>query len=429
MLSHPTKLPKISQALVVFCFLAAFFFGFSTAFAADDINQQILDLRKQIEELTKQADQYKGTILQKQKEADTLKRQVDILNNQILQLQTKISITNRQISSAKLEIVGMEGQIFDKQGKIDQQRKAIGELLSLLYERDQLSLLAILLKTPRLSDFMGQAQQEQNLNTKLLGLITELKDEKASLEESKNQLEQKKAELEALNQKQNAQNVSLSGSKVNKNQLLAQTRGQEAQYQNMLNEVEQKQSQFFNELQKLENQAIQSGAYIVHVTATYVPPKGANIFKWPYDDYVLTQGYGCTTYARCGKSSGPYGGAPHNGVDITEGSGSAIHPAADGMILASGHNDGWGNWVAVRHPQLYNLVTLYAHMKSPSGLANGTSITTNSVIGYEGSTGNSTGSHLHLSVYSDFFTYISDKSSQVYFNYFEGTLNPFNYLP
>ncbi len=405
----------------IFCLL----FSVSPA-RADDINQQILDLRKQIEELTKQADQYKGTILQKQKEANTLKRQIDILNNQILQLQTKIFITDRQISSSKLEIIDLEGQIFDKQGKIDKQKQAIGELLALLYERDRLSLLAVLLKTPRLSDFMGQAQQEQNLNTKLLGLITELKDEKASLEGSKNQLEQKKAELETLNQKQNNQKVSLSGSKTNKNQLLTQTRGQEAQYQKLLSDVEKKQAQFFAELKDLESRALKSGAFIVHVTADSIPPKGVKIINWPYGDgdFYLTQGYGMTAYAK----RGAYGGAPHNGIDMAAGYGSSIGAVADGIILASGMNNGWGNWVAIRHPSLGNLVSLYAHMRAPAALANGTSISAGSIIGYEGSTGNSTGSHLHLSIYSDFFTYINEKNGQLYFNYFDGTLNPMDYL-
>lgn len=389
------------------------------------IDQQILNLRKQIEELNKQAEQYRNNIAQKQKEANTLKRQIDILNNQILQLQTKISITERQIESTKLEIIDLEGQIFNKQEKINQQKQAIGELLSLLYERDQLSLLAVLLKTPRLSDFMGQAQQEENLNGKLISLVRELKDQKAALEDNKNQLESKKLELENLNQKQNEQKASLGESKANKDRLLAQTRGQEAQYQKLLSEVEKKQAQFFAELKKLESQALKSGAFIVHVTADSVPPKGTKILKWPEEDFYITQSYGMTSYAR----QGAYGGAPHNGIDISAGYGQPIHPVADGIVLASGLNDGWGNWIAIRHPSLGNLVSLYAHMRSPAALANGTPVSSNSIIGYEGSTGHSTGSHLHLSIYRDFFTYINEKNGQLYFNYFEGTLNPLDYLP
>jgi murein DD-endopeptidase MepM/ murein hydrolase activator NlpD len=417
---------KKGQIVIVFLFLCFGFFVFPKGVWAEDINQQILDLRKQIEELTKQADRYKGTIAQKQKEANTLKRQIDILNNQISQLQTRIAIIDKQVSSAKLEIIDLEGQIFDKQGKIDEQRRAIGELLSLLYERDRLSLLAVLLKTPRLSDFMGQAQQEENLNTKLLGLVIELKDEKASLEESKSRLEQKKAELETLNKKQNDQRVSLSGNKTSKNQLLAQTRGQEAQYQKLLSDIEKKQAEFFNELKNLESQALKSGAFIVRVTADSVPPKGIKIFKWPESegDFYITQGYGMTSYAR----RGAYGGAPHNGVDISAGSGTPIGAAADGIILASGLNNGWGNWIAVRHPALGNLVSVYGHLKAPAALANGTVVSAGAIIGYEGSTGNSTGSHLHLSIYRDFFTYINEKNGQLYFNYFDGTLNPMDYL-
>ena len=54
------------------------------AHADETVNQQIVDLRKKIDELTKLAEQYQGTVLQKQKEADTLKRQIAIYTNQIL---------------------------------------------------------------------------------------------------------------------------------------------------------------------------------------------------------------------------------------------------------------------------------------------------------------------------------------------------------
>ncbi len=392
------------------------------AVALDDTSQKILDLRKQIEELTKQAEQYKGTIAQKQKQADTLKKQIDILNSQIARFQLRINITDRQIDTTKLEINDLEGQIFDTTEEINKKKRAIGELLLLAYERDKLSLLAVLLKNPRLSDFTDQAQQAQNLNNKLVSLLSELKTQKEFLEKDKERLDAKKSELEALNSKQINQKSVLGGSKTSKDNLLVQTRGQEARYQQLLNEVEKKKAAFFAELQKLEAEALKSGAFIVHVTADSVPPKGTKLFQWPYDDFYTTQGYGMTAYAR----RGAYGGAPHNGVDIAAGAGSAIRPIATGTILASGFNSGFGNWVAVRHDR--NLVSVYAHMRSPSGLANGTPVTTSSIIGYEGSTGNSTGSHLHLSLYRDFFTYVNDKNGQLYFNYFDGSLNPLDYL-
>lgn len=177
-------------------------------------------------------------------------------------------------------------------------------------------------------------------------------------------------------------------------------------------------------MKKLEAEALQSGAFIIHVTAPNVPAKGSWNIRWPEDGFRITQGYGMTAYAR----TGAYGGSGHNGVDMAHGRGTAVHSIDTGKILASGYSDGWGNWVAIIHDN--GMVSLYGHFMQPSGLANGTPVNKNSIVGYEGSTGNSTGSHLHLSIYRDFFTYLNAKhSNQVYFNYFEGTVNPLNYLP
>ena len=414
---------KICQQLIIISlFLGFCFFVPENVFALDDTSEKILELRKQIEELTKQADKYKGTISEKQKQADTLKRQIDIITSQISQLEVRINITDRQLSSTKLEIDSLESKIFDATVDLERKRKAIGELLSMSYERDKLSLLAVLLKSPRLSDFVDEAHNAESINIQMLSLLTEIKAEKESLVAYKIELDARKSDLEVLNGKQINQKAGLKGTKSTKDNLLVQTKGQEAKYQQLLSEVEKKKAEFFGELQGLEAEALKTGAFIVHVTASSVPPRGTKIFKWPYGDYYMTQGYGMTSYAR----RGAYGGAPHNGIDVASGLGSAIGAIGSGAILASGFNNGFGNWVAVRHDN--NMVSVYAHMVSPSGLANATPVSVGSIIGYEGSTGNSTGSHLHLSLYKDFFTYINEKNRQLYFNYFDGSVSPLDYL-
>ena len=398
------------------------YFLFSNHVLAEDINQQILDLRKQIEVLEKQSEQYRGTILSKQKEAQSLKREIEILNNQIYRLETQIKITKNQIDSTGLVIGDLREKIGDRQESIGKKTQQVGSILTLIHKNDQENLLNIILKNKKLSDFVGQAQQADNLNRSLLAAITVLKTEREELEDNKGELENKKQELEILNTSQKIQQNSLSGTKSSKDTLLTRTKGQETAYQKLLAEVEKKEAEFFGELKKLEAQALSSGAFIVHVTASGFPPKGTKLFRWPEEGYRITQGYGYTSYAR----RGAYGGAPHNGIDLASGAGSAVRPVAAGKILASGFNNGFGNWVSVRHA--YDLVSVYTHLGAPSGLANGTTVTVSDIIGYEGSTGNSTGSHLHLSVYKDFFTYINEKNGQLYFNYFDGSINPLDYL-
>ncbi len=123
---------------------------------------------------------------------------------------------------------------------------------------------------------------------------------------------------------------------------------------------------------------------------------------------------------------GAYGGAPHNGIDLRAGPGSEIKSIGRGSVLAKGFNNAAGNWVAIRHDN--DLVSVYGHMRDPSFVLAGERIDENTVLGYEGATGFATGSHLHLSLYQEFFSFIGPKTGQIYFNYWQGSLNPFDYL-
>ncbi len=396
-------------------------------FAQTD-EEKMADLKAQIQALEQQAAQLKGTISQTQEQANTLKNQIANLKNQIASLQTQISLTGKKIDKTKIEINDTQNNIFNTQEKKDKQKSTIGQLLLFMDRMDKDSLLSIILKNNNLSDYFRQTQSAITVNTNLMSFVDDLQNTENQLNQNKNNLEGKKKDLESLKQQQNAQKVSLDQATQDKNQLLKDTKGQEAQYQKILTDVERQESVFFSQLRELETHVIQGGLYIVHVTASALPKKGTKLFQWPEDGYHITQGYGCTSYARCNRRNAPYNGAPHNGIDMAAGYGSPIKAIADGEIIANGKNDGWGNWVAIKHPNQYNLVSIYSHMSALSFLQVGTQVYSGQIIGYEGNTGNVTGSHLHLSLYKDFFTYINEKKDQLYFNYFEGSVNPFDYL-
>jgi len=394
------------------------FFGYAQT---DD--QKIAQLREQIEALEKEASLYKSNIASEQAKANSLKKEINILTGQIGQIQTKIAITSKNISKTGIEIEGLQGNIFDAQQKINYQKDTVGRVILSMYKQDQESLIEVLIKNPNLSDFFRQSQYNANIDTALFDLINNIKTEKKTLEKNKSDLEGKKQELEILNQQNKQQNNALNQTKSGKNILLTMTKGQEAAYQKMLADVERREKIFFTELKELETKIIQGGLYIIHVKAEKLPPK-SKIFQWPEEDYRLTQGYGMTAYAR----RGAYGGSPHNGIDLASGFGTAIKAIGDGEIIANGKNDGFGNWVAIKLAP-FNLVSVYAHMSAFEFLQVGTKVKMGQTIGYEGSTGNSTGSHLHLSLYREFFTYTKDnKNGQLYFNYFDGSLNPLDYL-
>lgn len=88
----------------------------------------------------------------------------------------------------------------------------------------------------------------------------------------------------------------------------------------------------------------------------------------------------------------------HGGVDMAVGNGTPIYAALDGTVTAVGYNSVYGNYVIIQHHSGYK--TLYGHM-SKHACRKGNFVYTNTVIGYVGSTGQSTGPHLHFTVYKN----------------------------
>src|SRR3989344_6508975 len=344
----------MKKILFLLILLSVFYFLLSAdpVFAQTD-EEKMVDLRSQIEALEKQAEQYRGTIAQTQEQAKTLKNQITNLNNQISSLQTQISLTGKKIDKTKIEINYVQSNIFTTQEKIDKQKSTIGQLILFLDRRDKENLLSIILKNNDLSDYFRQTQSAITINNNLMNLVDELQDAEDQLNLNKNDLEGRKNELELLKQQQSSQKSSLSGTKSEKDGLLKKTKGQEAAYQKMLAEVEKKQSLFFTELKEIETKIIQGGLYILRIQAENLPKKGTNLFRWPEDGYHITQTYGRTAYAR----RGAYGGNIHNGIDLKVGYGTPIKAIGDGEIVANGKNDGWGDWIAIKHPP-FNLVSI-----------------------------------------------------------------------
>ena len=88
----------------------------------------------------------------------------------------------------------------------------------------------------------------------------------------------------------------------------------------------------------------------------------------------------------------------HGGLDMAVATGTPIYAALDGTVTAVGYNATYGNYVIITHHSGYK--TLYGHMKS-TACRKGNFVYTNTVIGYVGSTGMSTGPHLHFTVYKN----------------------------
>lgn len=118
-----------------------------------------------------------------------------------------------------------------------------------------------------------------------------------------------------------------------------------------------------------------------------VPPKTA-----------VARAGGKLLWPATGRITSPFGrrwGTIHTGIDIANNSGTPIYAAEAGKVFFSAHNGGYGNLIKIDHGG--GMVTYYAHLRARQ-VSSGTSVTRGQLIGYMGSTGNSTGPHLHFEV-------------------------------
>ncbi len=392
---------------------------FAQAVSVSELEAQMQAKQAEIANLEKQVAVYQQRLRETKGQSQTLANQISLMEDQINRLTLQVKITQEKIVSTVLSIQDLQVKIQQQETAIYRNKGGLVQIIRALDEDSNKSPLEIMLANDNFSDFLNQVQYTENLQTGIQQKVAELKNLKAQTQTQKAEQEAQHLALEKLKGTLQESQGSLDDQVGEKAVLLQQTKGKETQYQNSLNELIKKKAAFSKDIQALEQQVIAAKNYLLH-TSGDVPPAGTKIFSWPEDDTVITQGYGMTAFAK----QGAYGGAPHNGVDFSAGYGSPIKSIGPGKILVKGYNEGWGNWVTVQHTN--GLVSLYAHMKSQSPLATGTPVDMGTVIGYQGNTGFSTGSHLHLSIYYNFFTFT--KNGQLYFNYFEGTLNPLDYL-
>lgn len=379
------KLIKFSiLLLLVYCILLPVDLQ---AALVDDLREEIKQKEQEIQQLEQRAAEYKKELQEAKTQKNTLQNQLSLIETRIKKLRNDIYITSAKIDNSTLKIEEMSLDIEEKENEIAKKKYSIAAIIQILYEYDQESLVEIVLTKKSLSEFVNQIRYlellQENVHKELI-ILQELKRE---LSEQKTEVEYQRNQLYALNNQLYSQKQIEEGEKKEKDYLLIKTKGEEKQYQSLLNETLKKQQEIEQEIYDLEFKLQKL------IDPSALPEARPGVFSWPLDG-ILTQGYGYTAYSKKLYASGF-----HNGIDIASSYGELIRAARNGTVLAIGNlgNYAYGKWIAIKHDN--GLTTLYGHLSNYAGLKVGESVKKGQVIGYEGSTGYSTGAHLHFTVY------------------------------
>jgi murein DD-endopeptidase MepM/ murein hydrolase activator NlpD len=362
----------------------------------DRLENEINSRTNRIVEIDAEIAKFEAELAQVGGEKRTLQSAISKLEIERKKVNSEISKTETLISSTDLEISKLALEIARTETDIEKTKGAVSAIIRQEYQSGHSNLVELLLGQEHLSQFWSRLDAHQNIREMLSGKVEELSTYQEIMTGKRTTSEDKRNDLSSLKNQYAGQNEVLANNKQEQAKLLEVTKNEEKNYQQLLASKQETREQIIKEMRDFESKL----SFILDPTT--VPSAGTAVFAWPLDNVIITQYFGGTEFAA--RNAGAYGGrAYHPGVDFGAPSGTPIKAPLSGTVRATGNTDlvpgcySWGKWTLIDHAN--GLSTLYAH-QSAINVSPGQGVSTGEVIGYVGSTGFSTGPHLHFTVYA-----------------------------
>lgn len=309
-----------------------------------------------------------------------------IIMKEILNLEEQIQIQDNFIEEKSVEV--------DAAQKVaDEQLVKLKGRIRAMEETGRFNYLAVILGASTIGEFLSLMddvgeimKSDKALEDSYIAAVDTFKAARKEYEDAKDKLMDDKSEQEAL-QKELQKDIDEA------NAIIADLQADINTNKDLLAQLNSQESDIRAQIAALTQPAVPSGGGGGGGSSSGGGSAvGSGSLIWPVGSYYITSLPG----GRVNPVTGIAG--THTGVDIGASYGSPIYAADSGTVVTSadGWNGGYGNYVIISHG---SKTTLYAHMSSRA-VSPGQTVSQGQVIGYVGSTGNSTGAHLHYEVYS-----------------------------
>ena len=338
---------------------------------ASDLSQQKKELQSKISALSDDI-------------ANNMKKK-ELLDSEISVLSSEISNVESQISTYAELITQTEAELLDAQEREAAQYELFCKRVRAMEERGTISYWSVLFKADSFTDLLSRLDFINEIMDSDQKVIQDLQDLQAEIEEKKESLETQKAESEAAKAELVRKKSELNKQREAANALVAQLRASKSEYQEDMDDLSA-------EAEAVQAQIVKLSKELAAQQAAQGKPSNAALggYIWPVSSRRITSTFG-------GRASpGGIGSTNHKGIDIGGvGYTTEIHAAKAGTVIVSQYSRSYGNYVVVSHGS--GNTTLYAHMSSRK-VSVGQYVNQGDVLGITGSTGNSTGPHLHFEI-------------------------------
>lgn len=344
--------------------------------------QEAQDEKAQLEKALKEA---QSTIEDLRDSKGDIESKVTELNQQLIDISARITDLENQLTAKSEDIQETKDELAGAKEREAQQYADMKVRIQFMYENGQTSYLEALLSSRNISEFLNSADYIAQIQSYDRQKLTEYQDTVESIVNLEAQLEHEYTDLEALK----------STVESNKATVAAMMRQKESELADISGDIEDAQSDadyYAAEIQAQEEliAAIKRAEAEKAAAGVEEHPYTGGAFRWPCPSSTrVTSDYGTRVSPMSGASSN------HKGIDIGASAGADIIAAADGTVTAASYSSAAGNYVMIDHGG--GLYTVYMHASSLL-VSPGQTVSAGDVIAKVGSTGISTGSHLHFGV-------------------------------
>lgn len=374
----------------------------ANAASSKEIKKQINALKSEKAEIDAQIKAIRAQITANNNEIKSIVEEKDAIDQEIQFLNQEMENINQQIAGYSLLIADKQDELEDAQARLSDLNARHKERIRAMEEEGVLSYWSIIFKANDFLDLLDRINMVEEINAADQRRLREIKEAAEVVEAAQAELASEKDELEVVRLELDEAQLEQDEKRAQADELLHQLIAKGEEFDLLMEEGEDAQHELMNEIAAKEKEY--KAAQYKEWLATYVPPTtfaaGTTVPSkqvpsssgWicPVPSYTLTSAFGMRIHpiykvARM-----------HQGVDLATSQGTPIYAAKSGKVTnASFQKGGAGYYVSINHGDGFSSV--YMHM-THFIVSQGQYVTTGQVIGYVGSTGASTGPHLHFGI-------------------------------
>lgn len=353
----------------------------------EDLQNKKNELQNQINESNEQIEEIQIKI------TDNLE-QLNNLNEKIYTYESEIANLTQNLADVEKEIEEITKRLSIVEQNYNLQKDAFQTRMVALYETGDIVYLDVLLNSSSILEFISNYYLIAEIARYDTDLLENIENQKIQIENIKILLEEKKLNIETAKENREKTTIALENSKIIRNSYINKLSEQEKETQAKIDE-------FQEELNNLEAQIVMLATG--NLGEDYVGGE----FAWPAPGYTtITSNFGMRLHPIFKVNR------LHTGTDIGMPTGASIVAANDGIVIKSTYTTGYGNMIMIDHGG--GVVTVYGH-GSENVAQTGQTVKRGDVVMKAGSTGWSTGPHLHFEIringkYIDPLPYITNQS-------------------